>query len=171
MFKRQQGQGSMCLSQWPLGDTPRTCGPGVPLGQHSDPTRVLELLHETGKVDLERKKTELVRSEKQLGKLDADFLQNLDLLKKKMLSEEEFSSANSRRRDKRAKTEMRLAVLREEVNCAESAHESASSLPGKVKSFLESFQQLETPKAKAMLQMILKAAYVWTDGRVELVVR
>jgi hypothetical protein len=27
---------------------------------------------------------------------------------------------------------------------------------------------LEVPKAKAMLQMILKAAFVWTDGRVEL---
>lgn len=28
--------------------------------------------------------------------------------------------------------------------------------------------KLELPKAKAMLQMILKGAYVWTDGRVEL---
>ena len=28
--------------------------------------------------------------------------------------------------------------------------------------------KLELPKAKAMLQMILKGACVWTDGRVEL---
>jgi hypothetical protein len=54
------------------------------------------------------------------------------------------------------------------VHSAESSQESIAAIPGQVTSFVESFEHLEIPKAKAMLQMILKAAYVWTDGTVEL---
>ena len=63
---------------------------------------------------------------------------------------------------------MRLAELREELHRAEATRESITSLPERITSFVESFEQLEVPKAKAMLQMILKRAYVWTGGRVEL---
>ncbi|MDA1279951.1 MAG: recombinase family protein [Chloroflexi bacterium] len=138
------------------------------LGQFSDPKRVAALLKETGQTEIKRKKTELTKLEKQLRTLDSDFHKNLDYLKRSLLNEEEFSKANAERRDDRAGVEMRLAVLREELHRAETARDAVTSLPERITTFVESFEQLETPKAKAMLQMILKAAYVWTDGRVEL---
>ncbi len=70
--------------------------------------------------------------------------------------------------DERASVEMRLAELRELLHSAETAQESVTSLPERITAFTESFDHLEVPKAKAMLQMIPGAAYVWTDGRIEL---
>jgi hypothetical protein len=119
-------------------------------------------------MDLDRKKKERARTEKRLAALDADFHKNLDLLKDGILNEREFSAANEKRRDERASTEMRLAELREEIAAAESARESVTRMPERIASFVEAFEQLDAPKAKAMLQMILKAVYAWNDGRVEL---
>lgn len=138
------------------------------LEQFTDPIRVAELLDETGKAELKRKRPELKRLEKRLGRLDSDFHKNLDYLKRGLLNEEEFARANAGRRDERTSVEMRLAELREELSAAESAQESASALPERISSFLESFEQLETRKGKAMLQVILKAAYIWREGRIEL---
>jgi site-specific DNA recombinase len=138
------------------------------LCQFSDPVRVAEVLKETGVTGLKRKKTELTKLEKRLKALDSDFQKNLDFLKRGLLNEEEFSKSNTEHRDERASVEMRLAELREQLHSAETAQESVTSLPERVSSFTESFEQLEVPKAKAMLQMILSTAHVWTDGRVEL---
>lgn len=138
------------------------------LGQFSDPERVAELLKETGAGELKRKRTELGKLDKRLKSLDRDFHRNLEFLKRNLLNEEEFSKANAERRNERTSVKMRLAELREELHQAETAQESVNSLPGRISSFTESFDQLEVPKAKAVLQMILKGAYVWTDGRVEL---
>ena len=138
------------------------------LGQFSDPVRVAEILKETGATGLKRKKTELVKLDKRLKTLDSDFHKNLDFLKRGLLNEEEFSKANTEHRGERASVEMRLAELREELHISEATQESVTSLPERVTSFNESFEHLDVPKAKAMLQMILKGAYVWTDGRVEL---
>ena len=138
------------------------------LGQFSDSSRVARLLKEAGGTELKRKKTELTKLERRLKSLDRDFHENLAFLKRGLLNDEEFSKANTEHRTERASVEMRLAELREELNKAETTKESITSLPERITSFTESFQQLEVPKAKAMLQMILKGAYVWTDGRVEL---
>lgn len=138
------------------------------LGQFSDPARVAELLKQTGDTELKRMKTELSKLNKRLKTLDSDFHKNLDYLKRGLLNEEEFSKANIERRDERTSTEIRLAELREEVHSAESSQDSIAAVPERVASFIGSFEQLETPKAKAMLHMILKAVYVWTDGKVEL---
>ena len=138
------------------------------LGQFSDPARVAELLKETGAGELKRKRTELAKLDKRLKSLDRDFHKNLEFLKRNLLNEEEFSKANAERRNERTSVEMRLAELREELHQTETAQESVNSLPQRISSFTESFEQLEVPKAKAVLQMILKGAYVWTDGRVEL---
>ena len=138
------------------------------LGQFSDPAQVARLLKEAGATELNRKKTELTKLDRRLKSLDSDFHKNLDYLKRGLLNEEEFSKANVERRDERATLEMRLAELREELHRPEINRESITSLPARITSFVESFEQLEVPKAKAMLQMILKGAYVWTDGRVEL---
>ena len=125
-------------------------------------------MEQTGEKELKRKMAELTKQDTRLKGLDSDFHKNLDYLKRGLLNEEEFSKANVERRDDRSNVEMRLAELREEVRSAVTVQESVSSLPERISSFVESFERLETPKAKAMLQMILKAAYVWTDGKVEL---
>ena len=46
--------------------------------------------------------------------------------------------------------------------------EAAKTLPKRVGSFLEDFQALDTRRAKALLQTILKAAHVHRNGRIEL---
>lgn len=138
------------------------------LGQFSDPRRVAELMKDSGAKELKRKRGELSQLEKRLAELDRDFHKNLDLLKKELLTEEEFALANSARRDERVKTEMRLAEVRSEIATAESVKGSLTALPERIAGFQEAFEALDVPKAKAMLQMILKAVYVWNDNRVEL---
>ena len=138
------------------------------LGQFSNPTRVAELLSASSKSDLIRNKRELKRLEKRLVGLESDFQKNLGYLKRGVLNEEEFVRANILRRDERAKTEIRLASLREELSAAESAKENASALPTHISSFLRSIEELEARKAKAILQTILESAYIWRDGRIEL---
>ncbi len=138
------------------------------LGQFSDPKRVRELLSESSKSDLVRSKRELKRLEKKLAGLDSDFKKNLEYLQKGLLNEEEFGAANVIRRDERAKTQIRLAELREELSTAESAHQNASALPAQIKSFMKTFEDLEVRKAKAILQTILESAHIWRDGKIEL---
>jgi site-specific DNA recombinase len=138
------------------------------LGQFSSPKRVAELLSESSKSDFVRSKRELKRLEKKLAGLDSDFQKNLEYLKKGLLNEEEFGAANVQRRDERAKTEIRLAEIREAIANAESAKESASALPDQIGSFLKSFESIEVHKAKAILQTILESAHIWRDGKIEL---
>ena len=138
------------------------------LGQFSDPKRVAELLSASSKSDLTRKKRELKRLEKRLAGLESDFQKNLEYLKKGLLNEGEFARANVLRRDERAKTEIRLASLREELASAESAQENTSALPSQISSFMESFKALEVRKSKAILQTILESAHIWRDGRIGL---
>ncbi len=45
---------------------------------------------------------------------------------------------------------------------------SCGSLPTRVRSFLKDVQELDTRRAKALLQTILSAAHVYRDGRIEL---
>ncbi len=138
------------------------------LGEFSDPKRVKELLSESSKTDLDRKKRERKKLEKRLVGLESDFHKNLDYLKKNLLNEEEFGAANMKHRDDRAKTKIKLASLRDDIKNAESAKESASALPVQIKSFMKSFEQLEVRKAKAILQTILESAHIWRDGKIEL---
>lgn len=138
------------------------------LGRFSDPKLVKKMLAGGTASRIKAQKRELAKLEKKLAALDSDFHKNLDLLKKGLLNEEEFGKANERRRDERAATESRLAELREESEAAESAKESAAALPHRIKSFLQLMEELEPPKAKAILQTILKASYIWREGRIEL---
>ena len=138
------------------------------LGEFSDPKRVKELLSESSKTDLARKKRERKKLEKRLVGLESDFHKNLDYLKKNLLNEEEFGVANMKHRDDRAKTEIKLVSLRDDIKNADSAKESASALPVQIKSFMKSFEQLEVRKAKAILQTILESAHIWRDGKIEL---
>lgn len=61
--------------------------------------------------------------------------------------------------------------MRNQVEQAQTSQESASSLPEKIKTFTESFEEMETPKAKAILQTILEAVYIFNDNRIEIAFR
>ena len=41
-------------------------------------------------------------------------------------------------------------------------------MPRQIKSLVESFEDLETPRAKAILQTILKAAHIWRGDKVDM---
>ncbi len=43
-----------------------------------------------------------------------------------------------------------------------------AAVPVRVQTFLEDFQGMDVQKAKAVLQGIIKAAHVFSDGRIEL---
>ena len=106
--------------------------------------------------------------EKQLTEMDEELVRNLDLLKRGLLDEHDFSVANTARRDERAAAENRRADLERRQVEQRARSELAEAVPVKVRSFIEDFGALETRKAKAYLQGILKAAYGYRDGGVEL---
>ena len=43
-----------------------------------------------------------------------------------------------------------------------------AAVPVRVRSFLEDFQGMDIRRAKAILQGIIKAAHIFSDGRIEL---
>ena len=89
-------------------------------------------------------------------------------MKRDVLNEEEFRKANEARREERTRLEARRAPLSEWLAQQHDRQEAVGSLPGRVRSFLKDFQQLDVQRAKALLQTILKAAHVYRDGRIEL---
>ena len=65
-----------------------------------------------------------------------------------------------------------MQVRKDELEASVAAQRDreaqAKAVPIKVRSFMEDFQSMEVPRAKAILQTILKSAHVWNDGKVEL---
>lgn len=138
------------------------------LGQFSDPERVRALMDACLPGETNVLEEQIGEVEKQLTEMDEDLVRNLDLLKRGLLDEHDFSVANTARRDERAAAENRRADLERRRAEQRARSELAEAVPVKVRSFIEDFGALETRKAKASLQGILKAAYVYRDGRVEL---
>ncbi len=138
------------------------------LAQYDDPARVRTLL-ETQPADTESGGAdEVERVERRLAELDADFLANLDLLKRGLLDDDDFQRANSSRKSERALLQSRHAELLATRQQAEDRAALVLQVPCRVRSFLEDVQHLDTRKAKAHLQRILSAAHVYRDGRIEL---
>ncbi len=100
--------------------------------------------------------------------MEADFAKNLALLKRDVLDEEEFREANEARRDERTRLTGRQTELTEWLAQQRSRQEAVGTLPTRVRSFLKDVQELDTRRAKALLQTILSAAHVYRDGRIEL---
>ncbi len=138
------------------------------LGQYSDPNKVRELLAASEKREIKRREGELRQTERRLAEVGADFTKNLELLKRDVLNEEEFRKANEARRDDRTRLEARRVELSAWVGQQQQRQEAVGSLPGRVRSLLKDFQDLDTRRAKALLQTILKTAHVHRDGRIEL---
>ena len=137
------------------------------LGQYSDPKKVRELLDASEKQEVRRRGTELKQVERRLAEVEADFAKNLALLKRDVLDEEEFRKANGARRDERARLTGRQTELTAWLEQQHQRQEAVGALPTRVRSFLKDVQELDTLRAKALLQTILSAAHVYRDGRIE----
>jgi len=139
------------------------------LGEFSDPIKVRQYLATTTKRDIEKLEVELKGLEKRLTELDAQFLNRLDdLLKRKILSEQEFAKANETARSQQADLEARRAELLDQIKKDKASEALVEKVPLEIKTFEEAFHSLDPRQQKTRLQTILKAAYVYKDGRIEL---
>ncbi len=96
------------------------------------------------------------------------WLPPLDLLKRGVLSEAEFSKANEVARSQSTALEARREELSVRLEGQRSRVSTAKRLPEAIKSFLADFESLDVRHQKAQLQAILKSAYVYRDERIEL---
>ena len=138
------------------------------LGEFSDPELVKQHLALGQAKELEQKELELAGVSRALADLEGQFLQHLDLLKRGVLSEAEFSKANEVARSQSTALEARREELARWVEEQRTRFSTAERLPGAIKSFLEGFESLDVRHQKAQLQAILKSAYVYRDERIEL---
>jgi len=139
------------------------------LGQFSDPQLVKEHLAAIDQKELERREAELRDVEKRLANSEAQFMTRLDdLLKRKILNEQEFAKANQAARVEVSTLEARKKELKDWTEEARARTSLADTLPQSIKTFVEAFEGLDIRQQKAQLQMILKAVHVYHDGRIEL---
>jgi site-specific DNA recombinase len=135
----------------------------------SDPLKVRQYLAMTEKQDTEKYEVELKTVEKRLHELEAQFLTQLDgLLKRKVLTEQEFAKANEKARNDKAELEARKEELNQLLSRARASEDLIKRIPTAIKTFEEAFNSLETRQQKAQLQTILKAANIYKDGKIEL---
>lgn len=139
------------------------------LGEFSNPNKVRQYLATAEKQDTEKYEVELRGVEKRLADLESQFLTQLDsLLKRKVLSEQEFIKANEVARSQKAELEARRAELANQLKQARASEALVEKVPLAIKTFEEAFHSLEVRQQKAQLQTILKAAHIYKDGRIEL---
>jgi hypothetical protein len=138
------------------------------LGEFSDPVLVKQHLAIGQAKELEQKESELAGVSRALGDLEGQFLQHLDLLKRGVLSETEFTKANEVARSQSTALEARGEELAQWLVEQRTRVSTAERLPGAIKSFLADFESLDVRHQKAQLQAILKSAYVYRDERIEL---
>ena len=138
------------------------------LGEFSDPELVKQHLAIGQAKELEHKEVELAGVSRALADLEGQFLQHLDLLKRNVLSEAEFSKANEVARSQSTALEARREELALWIEEQQTRVSTAERLPGAIKSFLADFESLDVRHQKAHLQSILKSAYVFRDDKIEL---
>jgi site-specific DNA recombinase len=139
------------------------------LGEFSNPIKVRQHLASAEKQDTEKCEVELKRIEKRLTDLDSQFLSQLNgLLKRKVLTEDEFAKANDSARLEKADLELRKSELAKLLSRARASESMIERVPRTIKTFVEAFESMEIRQQKAQLQTILKAATVYKDGRIEL---
>ena len=138
------------------------------LGRFSDPEKVRTLLAAGNVQTDKRQEQELGKVVARLGELEQAFLNDLDRVDRHVLNEAEYMKRQEVRRTEQATLEARRVELQAAVQEQRDREAQAKAVPIKVGSFLEDFGGMEVTRAKAILQGILKAAYIWKDGRIEL---
>ena len=138
------------------------------LGQFSDPGKVREHLAAAEREELVQREAELRDVEKRLADLEAQFLHRLDdLLKRGILTEQEFARANESAREQVKVLEARKTELTTWLGQEHARASLVEQVPQAVRTFVEAFQMMDPRQQKAQLQTILKTAHVYRDGREE----
>lgn len=138
------------------------------LGQFSDPQIVREHMEAAGKRDISRKRKELEEAEKGLKDIEGKFLAHLGLLERQVLNEGEFAKANESIRGQKAALEDKQRELGQWLEEQEGKSSSAERAPAAIETFVKDFGDMEVRLAKAHLQKILRAAYIYRDDRTEI---
>lgn len=139
------------------------------LSEFSDPLRVRQYLALSERQDTEKYEVELKQVDKRLAALESQFLTQLDgLLKRKVLTEQEFVKANEVARAQKTELEVRKEEISRLLSTARASEAMIQKIPQAIKTFIEAFQSLEPRQQKAQLQTILKAANIYNDGKIEL---
>jgi len=138
------------------------------LSEFSDPELVRDHMEAAERKEFETKEAELDQVTRGIVELESQFLKHLDLLKREVLTEEEFTKANGFIRSQRDALEERHHELKSWVDDQRQKVSHAERMPDAIKSFLEDFEALDVKIQKAKLQTILKAAYVYRDNSIEI---
>ena len=138
------------------------------LGRYSDPVVVRQLLVAQGEETDHRADQELARANKRLVELEQAFLNDLDRVDRGIMTEPEYLKRQEVRRQEQTELQTQKADLEATVRLQNELEATVTTVPAKVQSFLEDFQRMDVREAKAVLQSILKAAHVFSDGRLEI---
>ena len=118
--------------------------------------------------DTEQWESDLKDVRRGLKEVQSQFLQNIDLLRREVLTEPEFVKANEALRSRKPALEARRQELEEWVAEQQDEVWASERMPEAISGFLEDFKTLDVRIQKARLQEILRAAYVSRDNRLEL---
>ena len=138
------------------------------LGQYVDPERVRELLDTQGQEHDVRDDDELTRATARLKALEQAFLNDLDRVDRGVMNEDEYLTRQEVRRQEQEGLKPRKVDLEASVAAQREVETQTAAVPVQVRSFLEDFGDMDVPQAKVILQGIVKVAYVFNDGRIEL---
>jgi len=138
------------------------------LGQYSDPAMVRELLEAQGRESDAGDEAELARVSNRLAELERAFLNDLDRVDRGVMTEPEYLKRQEVRREEQGGLQARKDDLEARVGAQRDMEAQVAAVPVKVQTFLEDFQGMDVRRAKAILQGIIKAAHVFSDGRIEL---
>ena len=133
------------------------------LGQFSDPEKVREHLQAAKRREVSQKQAERKVVDKGLSAIEIQFMKHLDLLKRDVLSESEFITANEGLRTQKAELESRKSDLEVWLVQQEGRASAADRMPVAIRSFVKDFGTLDVRVQKARLQEILKAVHVDKD--------
>ena len=137
------------------------------LGRFSDPTLVREHMAAAESKEIEAKDAEIAEVRKGIADLESQFLEHLNLLKRKILNEQEFVRANVLLRSQKSALEERQTELDAWLTEQREKSSAADRMPTTIRTFLEDFENMTVQMRKARLQTILKAAHV-SRGHIEL---
>ena len=138
------------------------------LGQYTDPEIVRDLLEEQGQKSDVDDELKLARVSGRLVELDRAFLSDMDRLDRGILTEPEYVKRQEVRRGEQEGLQTRKSDLETKVAAQQDMDSQAAAVPVKVGTFLEDFHGMDVRHAKAILQGIVEAAHVFSDGRIEL---
>jgi len=115
-----------------------------------------------------RAEEELTTVSARLAHLEQAFLNDLDRVDREVMTEAEYLKRQEVRRGEQEGLQARKIELESAIAAQRDMEVQVAAVPIKVQTFLEDFQEMDVREAKAILQGIIKAAHVFSDGRIEL---